>query len=103
MPSLKFALVLTNRFLAMYVALPPNIIGVHLSLTSLGSIASKRARSNDTNDSTTVATIERVSTSLLIYEDTKMIVEKYIKMKWKEVNDAFSSTFGEISKTTKSM
>ena len=33
--------------------------------------------------------------SLSIYEDTKLILEKDIKLKWKEVNDAFPSTFGE--------
>jgi len=32
---------------------------------------------------------------LSIYEDTKMIIDKDIKLKWKEVNDAFSGTFRE--------
>jgi len=58
-------------------------------------MASKRARSKDTNESATEAVVEWVSTSLLIYDDTKLIVEKDIKMKWKEVNDAFAGTFGE--------
>lgn len=39
-----------------------------------------------------------MSISLLIYEDTKLIVDKDIKLKWKEVNDAFTSTFGEYLK-----
>lgn len=33
--------------------------------------------------------------SLSIYEDTKLIVDKDIKLKWKKVNDAFSGTFVE--------
>ena len=32
---------------------------------------------------------------LLIYEDNKLIIDKDIKLKQKEVNDAFSGTFGE--------
>ncbi len=36
-----------------------------------------------------------MSTILSIYEDTKLIVDKDIKMKWQEVNDAFAGTFGE--------
>lgn len=63
-------------------------------------MASKWAGSKDTNGSATGAAVERVSTSLPIYEDTKLIVDKDIKMKWKEVNDAFAGTFGETSKTT---
>ncbi len=64
-------------------------------LSSLGSMASKREGSKDTDGSATGVAIERVSTSFLIYEDTKLIVDKYIKMKWQEVNDAFASTFEE--------
>lgn len=36
-----------------------------------------------------------MSTSLAIYEETKIIVDKDIKLKWKEVNDEFVGTFGE--------
>jgi len=36
-----------------------------------------------------------VSASPPIYEDTKLILDKDIKLKWKEVNDAFVSTFWE--------
>lgn len=66
-----------------------------MSLNSLVSMASKRVGSKEINRSATSAAVERVSTSLPIYEDTKMIVEKDIKLKWKEVNDALSGTFGE--------
>jgi len=72
-----------------------DITGVHMSLNSLVSMASKRVGSKEINRSATSAAVERVSTSLPIYEDTKMIVEKDIKLKWKEVNDALSGTFGE--------
>lgn len=58
-------------------------------------MAFKRVRSKDTNGSAIGAVVERVSTSLSIYEDTKLIVDKDIKLKWKEVNDAFVGTFGE--------
>jgi len=33
--------------------------------------------------------------SLPIYKDTKLIIDKYIKMKWKEVNAIFLGTFGK--------
>jgi len=58
-------------------------------------MASKREGSKDINGSATGAAVKRVSTSLLIYEDTKMIVDKDINMKWKEVNDSFAGPFGE--------
>lgn len=58
-------------------------------------MASKRVGSKDTDRSATGLTVERVFASLLIYEDTKLILEKEIKLKWQEVNDAFVGTFGE--------
>jgi len=58
-------------------------------------MASKRVGPKDTDRSATGAAVEQVSTSLPIYEDTKLIVDKDIKLKWQEVNDAFTSTFGE--------
>jgi len=64
-------------------------------------MASKRSGSKDIDGSTTGAAIERVPTSLSIYEDTKLIVDKEIKLKWKEVNDAFVGTFGEDLKDHK--
>ena len=58
-------------------------------------MASKRVGSKDTDGSATRVVVEGVSTSLSIYEDTKLIVDKDIKLKWQEVNDAFARTFGE--------
>ena len=58
-------------------------------------MASKRAGSKDINGSATGASVERVSISLSIYENTKLIVDKDLKLKWQEVNDAFAGTFGE--------
>lgn len=58
-------------------------------------MASKRVGSKDTERITIRAAVERVSTSLKIYEDTKLIVNKDIKLKWQEVDDAFVGTFGE--------
>lgn len=58
-------------------------------------MASKKTGSKDTYESATRAAVERASLSLLIYEDTKLIVDKDIKLKWKEVNDTFTSTFRE--------
>jgi len=87
MPFLNISLVFTDRFLAMHVTLSPYLVAICLPLSSLGS--------NDTDRSATGATVERVSTSLPIYEDTKLIVGKEIKLKWKEVNDAFVGTFWE--------
>lgn len=36
-----------------------------------------------------------MSFSLLIYEDTKLLLDKDIKLKWQEVNEAFTGTFEE--------
>lgn len=58
-------------------------------------MASKRLGSKDTDESTTGATVDRVSASLPIYEDTNLILDKDIKLKWQEVNDAFAGTFVE--------
>lgn len=95
MSFLKFSLVFVDTFLAMHVALSPDLAGVRPPLSSLGSIASKRLGSKDTNESATGEIAEQVSTSLPIYEDTKLIVDKDIKLKWQEVNYAFADTFGE--------
>lgn len=58
-------------------------------------MGSKRAGLKDTDGSATGVAIKRMSSSLLIYGDTKLILDKDIKMKWKEVNDAFIGTFLE--------
>lgn len=36
-----------------------------------------------------------MSSSLLIYKDTKCFLDKDIKLKWQEVNEAFIGTFEE--------
>jgi len=91
----KFSLVFTDRFLAMHVSSSLDLLGFHPPLSSSGSMASKKTGSKDTYESATRAAVERASLSLLIYEDTKLIVDKDIKLKWKEVNDTFTSTFRE--------
>jgi len=103
MSFLKFYFVLADIFLAMHVVMSLDLAGVCLPLNSSGSMVSKRARSNDTDGSATGEAVERVCTSLPIYEDTRLIVDKDIKLKWKKVNDAFSGTFGEDIEDTNSM
>jgi len=92
---LEFALVFTDRFLAMHVTLSLDLSGVHPPLSSTRSMAVKKARSKDTNRSAIGAAFEKVSSSLPIYEDTKLFVDKDIKLKWQEFNDSFAHTFGE--------
>ena len=43
----------------------------------------------------TRAAVEQVSSGLPIYEDTKLYLDKDIKLKWQEVNETFAGTFGE--------
>ena len=59
------------------------------------SMASKRIRSQDTDGMATVAVSEQVSSGVSIYEDTKLSLDKDIKLKWQEVNQTFTGTFGE--------
>ena len=94
---LKF-MVLVDRFLAMHVAMSPDLVGVFLPLSNSGIMACKRVGSKDTDRSATGVVVGQVSTSFPIYEDTKLIVEKDMKLKWQEVNDAFTGTFGEYLK-----
>ena len=58
MSFLKFALVLTDIFLSMHVSMSPHIAGVHPSLNSLGSMASKSAWSNENDGSATGIVVE---------------------------------------------
>lgn len=95
MSVLKFSLVSNDIFISMNVAMSPSIAGVHPSLSRLGSMASKRAGSKDTNESAIGHAVEQVSMCLSIYEETKLIVDKEIKLKWQDINDTFSGTFGE--------
>jgi len=73
----------------------PGIAGVHPSLNSTGTVASKRAGLKDTIGSATGETVEQVSMSFPVYEDTKLFIERDIMMKWQEINDTFSGTFEE--------
>lgn len=95
MSVLKFVLVLTERFLAMSFTKSPGIASVHLSLISIGTMASKRARSKDIIGSETGDAVEQVSMGLPIYKDTKFLIDRDINMKWQGINDTFSGTFEE--------
>lgn len=79
----------------MSVSLSLGIIGVHLSLSGTCTMASKRAGSKDTVESTTRDAVEQLSMSLPIYEDIKLFIGKDIKMKWQDIIDTFSCTFEE--------
>jgi len=79
----------------MNVTMSPCIAHVHPSLSSLGSMASKRAWSKDTDESATGDAVEQVFMIFLIYEDTNLLVGKDIKLKWQDINDAFLGAFGE--------
>lgn len=70
MSVFKFSLFSTDIFLVMHVSMSPVIEGAHLSLNSSGSMASKRARSKDIDESEIREAVEQVSMSLPIYEDT---------------------------------
>lgn len=72
-----------------------DLLGVHLSLSSTRSMASKRTRSQDTDANAAGTTVEWVSSSIPIYEDTKLYLARNIKLKWKEVNETFAGTFEE--------
>jgi len=59
----------------------PCIAVVCLSLSSIGTMASKRTGSKDTVGSETRDSVEQVSISMPIYEDTKLFIDRDIKMK----------------------
>lgn len=79
----------TEKFLAMSVVMSPAIAGVHPSLRSTTTMASKRVGSKETIGSATGDAVEQVSMSFLVYEDTKLFIYRVIKMKWKYMNDTF--------------
>ena len=85
----------TDSSLVMSVDLSPGIRGVHQSLISTCTMASKRAGSKVTIKSVTRDVVKQVSMRLLIYEDMKMFIDKEIKMKWQEINEIFSCTFDD--------
>lgn len=79
----------------MNVGMSLGIESVRLSLINSGSMPPKREGLKDTDGSTTGDAIEQVSMSLLIYEDTKLLVDKDVKLKWQDINDTFLGTFGQ--------
>jgi len=58
-------------------------------------MTSKRTGSKDTNGIAVGAATVLVSFGFLIYKGTKLYLDRDVKMKWKEVNETFSGTFGE--------
>lgn len=58
-------------------------------------MASKIAQSKETVEIATRDVVEKLSMSLTIYEDTNLVKDREIKMKWQDINDMFSSTFEE--------
>ena len=58
-------------------------------------MASKRIGSQDTDGVLAGGEVELVSSSLPIYEDIKLYLDKGIKLKWQLVNEAFTGTFRE--------
>lgn len=84
MPFLKCVLVFADIFIFVHVALSPDLASVRPPLFSSRPMASKRAGSKDIDGSATGAEIERVSTSLPIYDDTKLFLDKDIKVKGKK-------------------
>lgn len=95
MPVLKLFWFSTDIMLSMSVALSPCIIGVLPSLSSIGTSASKSAGSKDTVESATRDVVEKMSMSSPIYEDTKLFIDKDIKMKWQDINKTFLGTYEE--------
>jgi len=76
---------------------------VHPHLSSIWWIASKRVGSQDTDGNAARAAVERVSSSLLIYEDTKLFLDKDIEMKCQEVNEHLQDLLKKTSNTVRCM
>jgi len=64
----------------------PGIVGFRPSLSHTCTMASKRAGSKDTFGSETGDAVEQVSMGVPIYEDTKLVIDRDIKMKWQDIN-----------------
>lgn len=62
---------------------------------------SKRIGSQGTDGVACRVDIEKVSSSVLIYRDTKLYLDEDIKIKWQEVNKTFTDTLRMTSKTIK--
>lgn len=58
-------------------------------------MTSKRKGFEDIYGIVAGAAANQVSSGLLIYNDTKLYLDNNIKLKWKEVNETFTGTFGE--------
>jgi len=72
----------TEKLLSMSVSMSPGIIGVHPPLNSTCTMASRRAESKDIVESAIGDTVEQMSMSLPIYEETSLYIDEGIKMKW---------------------
>ena len=83
-----------SLFLLTYF-LPCMLIFSRYFRCSSVSMASKREGSQDTDGVAIGTTVEQVSSSMPICEDTKLYLDKDAKLKWQEINEAFTSTFGE--------
>lgn len=70
------------------------LVSRYLRFSSI-SMASKRTGSEDNDGNAARAIVEKVSSSLSIYEDTKLYLDKGIKLKWQEINETFVGTFME--------
>lgn len=79
----------------MSVALSPSITGVHESLNSTGTMASKRVGLKDTIESTTEDMVKKMSMGLLMYEETRLLIDKENKIIWEDINHIFLGTFEE--------
>lgn len=79
----------------MSVTMSLGITGVRPSLNIIVTMASKRIGSKDTFASETGDAVEQVFMGLLVYEGTKLAIDKDIKLKWHDINDTFSGTFVE--------
>lgn len=74
---------------------PSTIVFFEHLLSSIGNMASKRARSKDIVRSSTRDVVEQVSMSLLVYIETHMFIEKDIKITWQDINTIFTGNFEE--------
>jgi len=70
------------------------LVSKHFRFSSV-SLSSKRIGSQDTDGVAAGAVVGQGSSTLSIYEDTMLYLEKDIKLKWKEVNETFAGSFGE--------
>jgi len=59
------------------------------------SMASRGTISHNTDGNAAGAAVEQVSSSLSIYEGTKLYLDKDIKLKWQEASETFAFTFIE--------